>query len=128
MRIDRIDHIVLTVKDVKKTVDFYKNILGMEVQDYGGKWKTMAFSQQRINLHEYGEDEVPIRAEKPTPGSADLCLISETPILEVLEEIKERGINIEEGPILRTGALGQLISIYIRDPDNNLIEISNYKD
>ncbi|WP_102348896.1 VOC family protein [Bacillus sp. Marseille-P3661] len=125
MIIDRIDHIVLTVKDVERTVDFYSNVLGMEVQVYGGKWKTMAFGQQRINLHELGS-EVPIRAQNPTPGSADICLIASTPIEEVIQHVKAKGVEIEEGPIMRAGALGQLESIYFRDPDNNLVEVSNY--
>ncbi|WP_308004667.1 VOC family protein [uncultured Chryseobacterium sp.] len=125
MKIKNIDHLVLTVADIEKTVDFYTSILGFEVVTFGENRKALTFGNQKINLHQKGKEFEP-KAEHPTCGSADLCFISETDIHEVLKELKEKNIEIIEGIVERTGALGKIQSVYFRDPDLNLIEISNY--
>lgn len=125
MKIKNIDHLVLTVADIEKTVDFYTSILGFEVVTFGENRKALTFGNQKINLHQKGKEFKP-KAEYPTCGSADLCFISETNIQEVLQELKEKNIEIIEGIVERTGALGKIQSVYFRDPDLNLIEVSNY--
>ncbi|MDO3426537.1 VOC family protein [Chryseobacterium sp. APV1] len=125
MKIKSIDHLVLTVADIEKTVDFYTSILGFEVVVFGENRKALTFGNQKINLHQKGKEFEP-KAKHPTCGSADLCFISETNIHEVLQELKEKNIEIIEGIVERTGALGKIESVYFRDPDLNLIEISNY--
>jgi catechol 2,3-dioxygenase-like lactoylglutathione lyase family enzyme len=125
MKISNIDHLVLTVADIDKTIDFYTNILGFEVVTFGNNRKALTFGNQKINLHQKGKEFEP-KAEHPTTGSADLCFIPETDIDEVLEELKQKNIEIIEGVVERTGALGKIKSLYFRDPDLNLIEISNY--
>ena len=125
MKVDALDHLVLTVADVERTIRFYTNILGMEAVTFGNNRKALAFGEQKINLHPYGNEFEP-KAEKPCPGSADLCFISANSIEEWQTFLASNGIPIEEGPVERTGAKGRIRSIYIRDPDGNLIEISNY--
>ncbi|WP_375181383.1 VOC family protein [Chryseobacterium sp.] len=125
MKIKSIDHLVLTVADIEKTVDFYTSILGFEVVVFGENRKALTFGNQKINLHQKVKEFEP-KAEHPTCGSADLCFISETDIYEVLQELKEKNIEIIEGIVERTGALGKIQSVYFRDPDLNLIEVSNY--
>ena len=125
MQIARIDHIVLTVRDIEASCAFYNRVLGMEVVTFGAGRKALAFGQQKINLHEYGREFEP-KASHPTPGSMDLCLITETPISEVLAHLHSQDIQIIEGPVQRTGACGTIQSLYFRDPDGNLIEVSNY--
>ena len=125
MKISNIDHLVLTVADIDKTIDFYTNILGFEVVTFGNNRKALTFGNQKINLHQKGKEFEP-KAEHPTTGSADLCFISETDIDDVLEELKQKNIEIIEGVVERTGAIGKIKSVYFRDPDLNLIEVSNY--
>lgn len=125
MGVLRFDHIVLTVRDLKKTIDFYTKAFGMREISFGKRRKALAFGDQKINLHEYGEELEP-KAMNPVPGSADICLIADTPINNVIETLNSLGVKIEEGPVERTGALGPIMSVYVRDPDENLIEISNY--
>ncbi|MCS3870115.1 catechol 2,3-dioxygenase-like lactoylglutathione lyase family enzyme [Chryseobacterium ginsenosidimutans] len=125
MEIQNIDHIVLTVADIDKTIEFYSNILGFEVVTFGDSRKALTFGNQKINLHQKGKEFEP-KAHQPTCGSADLCFISKTDIHEVLEELKQKNIEIIEGIVDRTGALGKIKSVYFRDPDLNLIEVSNY--
>lgn len=125
MKIKNIDHIVLTVADIEKTVEFYTNILDFGVVTFGDNRKALTFGNQKINLHQKGKEFEP-KAEYPTSGSADLCFISETDIHEVLEELKQKNIEIIEGIVDRTEALGKIKSVYFRDPDLNLIEVSNY--
>ncbi|MCX5916457.1 MAG: VOC family protein [Deltaproteobacteria bacterium] len=127
MRIDRLDHLVLTVKSIPTTCDFYSRALGMEVVTFGDNRKALAFGCQKINLHEAGH-EVDPKAHRPTPGSADLCFITQDPLSKILERFSRLGIEIIEGPVKRTGAQGPIESVYLRDPDGNLIEISNYPD
>jgi catechol 2,3-dioxygenase-like lactoylglutathione lyase family enzyme len=125
MEIDRIDHVVLTVADVAATVDFYRDVLGMRPVTFGEGRHALVFGQQKLNLHQAGHEFEP-KARQPTAGSADLCLIAATPLPEVIAHLREHGVDIEEGPVARTGATGQITSIYLRDPDGNLIEVSNY--
>ncbi|MCP5509993.1 MAG: VOC family protein [Chlamydiales bacterium] len=120
-----IDHIVLTVKSIEKTVEFYCGILGMIEVTFGEGRKAILCGEQKINLHEKGKEFNP-KALFPTPGSADICMITETPLKEVQARLSEYKIMLVEGPVQRTGTKGKIISIYIRDPDQNLIEISNY--
>jgi catechol 2,3-dioxygenase-like lactoylglutathione lyase family enzyme len=125
MNIDRLDHLVLTVRDVAATCDFYNKVLGMEVVTFGNGRKALQFGRQKINLHQHGREFEP-KAASPVPGSADLCLITETPLTEVIRHLRECGVSIEEGPVARTGAMGKIESVYFRDPDLNLLEVSNY--
>ncbi|WP_223829598.1 VOC family protein [Paenibacillus arenilitoris] len=124
INISRLDHLVLTVKDIDKTCDFYSRVLGMEVTTFGEGRKALHFGQQKINLHEVGKEFEP-KAKTPMPGTADLCFITDTPILDVIYHLGSCDVPVEEGPVIRTGALTPITSVYIRDPDDNLIEISN---
>lgn len=126
MKIDRIDHLVLTVKDIEQTIQFYTEVLGMKAIVFGAGRKALTFGNQKINLHEKGKEFEP-KASIPTCGSADLCFITTTKIELVKLELEKRGIKIIEGIVERTGAIGRIESIYVRDPDNNLIELSYYK-
>ncbi len=125
IKIDSLDHLVLTVRDISRTSSFYGQVLGMQEISFGGDRKALKFGNQKINLHEYGKEIEP-KAEHPTTGSADLCFITPNPIEEVEKHIRTCGINIVEGPVRRTGAKGTILSIYLRDPDGNLIELSNH--
>jgi len=125
MNIDRLDHIVLTVADIDTTVAFYTRVLGFDVVTFGEGRKALTFGRQKFNLHQQGKEFEP-KAKAPTPGAIDLCLIASTPLDKVIEELNALGVVIEEGPIDRTGATGPIRSVYLRDPDQNLIEISNY--
>jgi len=126
MKIERLDHWVLTVRDIDATVAFYERVLGMQPVTFGNGRRALAFGEQKINLH---PAQAPLRphATRPTPGSGDLCLITRAPIGEVIAELESAGVAIEEGPVPRTGALGPITSVYFRDPDGNLIEISRYE-
>lgn len=126
MKISQLDHIVLTVGDIDATVAFYCSVLGMTPEIFGEGRVALKFGQQKINLHLYGNEFEP-KADKPMPGAVDLCLITETPLEQAMLEVKSKGILIEEGPVTRTGATGPILSFYIRDLDNNLIEIANYQ-
>lgn len=123
--IDHIDHLVLTTRDLDKCVHFYTNVLGMESQTFGEGRIALTFGNQKINIHEYGHEIEP-KAHLPVPGSLDICLISSKTISEVEDTLRNNHINIDIGPVKRTGARGDIESIYVRDPDLNLIEISNY--
>lgn len=122
-----LDHLVLTVKNIQSAIDFYQNSLGLQVVSFGAndERKALCFGQTKINLHLAGKEFEP-KALNPTPGSSDLCLISETPLDSIIEHLNFHNIPIEEGPIQRTGAMGPILSIYFRDPDGNLIEVANY--
>lgn len=124
MKISHLDHLVLTVADIENTCNFYQTVLGFEVITFKGDRKALKFGHQKINLHQLGKEFEP-KALQPTPGSADLCFISDTPISEVVGHLNQLNIQIEEGPVERTGAMHPILSVYIRDPDQNLIEISN---
>ena len=122
--IDRIDHIVLTVFDIERTISFYSRVLGMEPVTFEGR-RGLAFGRQKLNLHQAGREFEP-KALAPAPGAIDLCFIASTALDEVIEALKENGVVIIEGPVDKTGALGPMKSVYFRDPDGNLIEVSNY--
>src|SRR5215213_428485 len=124
MRIDRLDHFVLTVASIERTCDFYTRVLGMEVTTFGSGRRALVFGNQKINLHQAGREFAP-KAQAPTPGSADFCLITDTALEEIVQHLQLLDVPIEEGPVTRTGASGPILSVYIRDPDENLIEISN---
>lgn len=125
MHIERLDHLVLTVADIARTCEFYTRVLGMEVVRFGEGRTALRFGQQKINLHP--ADAIPgLVADKPTPGSGDLCFITTLPLTEVTAHLQQCGIPIVAGPGPRAGAIGTINSVYIRDPDRNLIEISNY--
>jgi catechol 2,3-dioxygenase-like lactoylglutathione lyase family enzyme len=124
--LDRLDHFVLTVADIDATCAFYQRVLGMEVQTFGPlKRKALHFGRQKINLHQRGKEFEP-KAANPLPGSADLCFIAAVPLEAVIAHLEACGVTIELGPVDRTGATGPIRSVYIRDPDRNLIEISTY--
>lgn len=123
--LERLDHLVLTVRDVPATCDFYRRVMGMEVVTFGAGRKALRFGRQKINLHQAGDEFEP-KARVPTPGSADLCLVVQTPLGEVVARLREFGIDVLDGPVGRTGALGSIESVYIRDPDGNLIELCRY--
>jgi catechol 2,3-dioxygenase-like lactoylglutathione lyase family enzyme len=126
MRIDRLDHLVLTVADIDATTDFYTRVLGMKAVTFGAGRTALAFGQSKINLHQAGHEFEP-KAYRPTPGSADLCLITTDSLDRVIEELVRHDVPIEEGPVERTGATGPILSVYFRDPDRNLIEVSTYR-
>ncbi|MFI0961226.1 VOC family protein [Streptomyces sp. NPDC021080] len=125
VQITGLDHLVLTVADIARTVSFYERVLGMRPVAFGGGRRALAFGSSKINLHQAGRELLP-HAARPTPGSADLCLLTDTPQQQVLEHLVVCGIPTEEGPVPRTGARGPITSTYLRDPDGNLIEISTY--
>lgn len=124
MRITGLDHLVLTVRNLEVTCAFYQQVLGMQVATFGNGRTALHFGQQKINLHQQGQEFEP-KAASPTPGSADLCFLTDVPLAAVRHHLEECNIPIEEGIVPRTGALGAIASLYIRDPDGNLIEISN---
>ncbi|MBA3423431.1 MAG: VOC family protein [Rubrobacteraceae bacterium] len=125
MEIDRIDHIVLTVSDVEETIRFYTEVLGMRAVTFGDGRRALAFGGQKINLHQAGSEFEP-KAAHPTPGSADFCLVTRKPLGEIMEHLVGRNVEVLQGPVERTGALGVMESVYIRDPDGNLVELSCY--
>ena len=122
--IDHLDHLVLTVASIEATAAFYTSALGMELITFGDR-KALRFGEQKINLHQVGKEFEP-KALRPTPGSGDLCFITNAPLDEVISHLNNGNYLIELGPVARDGARGEILSIYIRDPDLNLIEISNY--
>ncbi len=125
MKIARLDHLVLTVADIERTCAFYVRVLGMEVVTFGEGRTALRFGQQKINLH--SADNIPeLVANTPTPGSGDLCFITEVPLAEVVTHLERCAVPIVAGPGPRAGAIGTIQSVYIRDPDQNLVEISNY--
>lgn len=125
MNVNRLDHLVLTVASIEATVDFYTRVLGMEAIIFGTGRTALRFGTSKINLHQAGKEFEP-KALRPTPGSADICLIVDDDIAAVIADLTGAGITIEEGPVDRTGATGPIVSCYLRDPDQNLIELSNY--
>jgi len=125
MKIYRIDHLVLTVQDIQQTCEFYAKVLGMEVVTFSENRKALKFGQQKLNLHQVGHEFEP-KAKHPTPGAIDLCLITDTPLQEIRVHLNNCGVIIESGIVPRTGAMGAIASLYIRDPDGNLVEIANY--
>jgi len=125
MQIDSIDHVVLTVADVEATCAFYARVLGMDVVTFGAGRRALAFGAQKINLHAVGAELEP-RAPNAMPGTGDLCLVTRTPMPQVLAHLATCGVEVLQGPVVRTGARGPILSVYFRDPDGNLIEVSRY--
>ncbi len=125
MRVNRLDHLVLTVASIDATVSFYTRVLGMTAVTFGAGRTALTFGTSKINLHQAGREFEP-KARHPTPGSADVCFIVDDDIRELVTELTGAGVAIEEGPVGRTGATGPILSCYLRDPDQNLIELSNY--
>ncbi len=124
MQIESLDHLVLTVRDLEASCTFYARVMGMQVITFGEGRKALQFGRQKINLHLQGKEFEP-KAEHPTPGSADLCFLASTPMVDMIAHLKACNVTIIEGPIRRMGAMGAIESVYFRDPDNNLIEVSN---
>jgi catechol 2,3-dioxygenase-like lactoylglutathione lyase family enzyme len=134
LTVRRLDHLVLTCRDIAATIRFYTEVLGMREVTFGAGRRALAFGQQKINLHAAGQQahggggSVAAIAARPTPGSADVCLIVAEPLHAVVAHLGTCGVPIEEGPVIRTGALGAIESVYVRDPDGNLVELSRYVD
>ena len=124
MEMSKLDHLVLTVSDIEKTTSFYVSVMGMKKEVFGQGRVALKYGNQKINLHEFGNEFEP-KAKKPTPGSADLCFITKTPLNEAMTQVTSCGVEIIEGPVERTGAKGPIRSFYFRDPDHNLIEVAN---
>ncbi len=122
--IHHLDHFVLTVQDIDRTIDFYVRGLGMRMETFSNNRRALVFENQKINLHELQTQPILPRAHTPTPGSADFCLIAAAPLADVIADLHLKNITIELGPVERTGATGKIRSIYLRDPDLNLVEIS----
>ncbi len=125
MHIDRLDHLVLTVRSIEATCDFYTRVLGMTVVTFRNGRIALQFGTQKINLHEAGNEFEP-KAQRPAPGSADLCFITYVALPDVIAHVQSCRVELALGPVRREGAVGDIESIYLRDPDGNLIEISNY--
>jgi catechol 2,3-dioxygenase-like lactoylglutathione lyase family enzyme len=125
MKIDSIDHVVLTVKDIEKTCEFYSKVMGMEIVAFGEGRKALTFGTQKINLQKLGRESTLI-ADKPTSGSADICFVSSLPLTDVVAHLSACGVKLIGGPVERSGARGLMMSVYFRDPDMNLIEVSHY--
>ena len=123
--IDRIDHLVLTVFDIERTLDFYSRVLGMEPVTFAGGRRGLAFGRQKLNLHQAGREFEP-KALRPAPGAIDICFITEQSLDDVMAQLRAQGVVIIQGPVDKTGALGPMKSVYFRDPDGNLIEVSRY--
>jgi catechol 2,3-dioxygenase-like lactoylglutathione lyase family enzyme len=121
----RLDHLVLTVSDLDRSRAFYEDVLGMEAIVVAGR-DALRFGDQKINLHEAGREFEP-KAAKPLPGSADLCFVTELRAEEIVQHLVARGVEIVDGPVARNGALGPVTSVYLRDPDGNLLELAHYE-
>jgi catechol 2,3-dioxygenase-like lactoylglutathione lyase family enzyme len=125
MQLRRIDHVVLTVADLGATIAFYERVLGMRHVVTGDR-HAVHFGDCKLNLHPEVNDYPPLKAAVPTLGSEDICLVADGPIEDVEAQLRAAGVEIEAGPVTRDGALGPMTSVYFRDPDSNLVEISVY--
>lgn len=126
MRVERIDHLVLTVADIERTIAFYSSVLGMQPVSFANGRRALSFGRSKLNLHQAGSEFEP-KAQAPTAGSVDVCLIVAEPLEVVVRQLVASDVAIEEGPVRRMGATGPITSVYIRDPDANLIELSRYE-
>lgn len=124
MKIDGIDHLVITVADMDRTLDFYTRVLGGEAVTFGEGRTAVRLGRNKLNLHDAGTDATPVAAN-PAPGTLDICFLTQMPLEQVADHVDACGVTLELGPVERTGTDGPIRSIYIRDPDGNLIEISN---
>lgn len=125
MKITGMDHLVLTCASIERTVAFYAGVLGMRAETFDDGRQALHFGDQKFNLHRAGHEFEP-KAQAPTPGSVDICLVSATPLTEVVTALRAGHVEIIEGPVSRTGARGPMRSVYLRDPDGNLVEIASY--
>lgn len=125
MNVSHLDHLVLTVADIQTTTSFYEKVLGMKVVRFGAGRIALEFGQQKINLHQLGNEFEP-KAGNVRSGSADLCFITSTDLSDAMKHVENHGVTIIDGPVQRTGAQGPITSFYFRDPDGNLIEVSSY--
>ena len=123
--IDRLDHLVLTCRDLEATASWYERVLAMRRITFGANRTALAFGNQKINLHQQGSEVKP-NAAAAAPGTADLCFITTLPTDDVVAHLRVCGVGIAHGPVAQTGALGPMRSVYIRDPDGNLVEIATY--
>jgi catechol 2,3-dioxygenase-like lactoylglutathione lyase family enzyme len=121
-----LDHVVLTVASIERTIPFYTELLGMAHVRFGNGRSALGFADQKLNLHEAGREFEP-KADRPTPGSADLCFELDAPVGEIARWLESNGVRVEEGPVRRTGAKGPVGSFYLRDPDRNLVELATYR-
>ncbi len=124
MQIDHLDHLVLTVQDIQTTCEFYSRVLGMQVVTFAEGRKALQFGNQKINLHQKG-NEIDPKAQHPTPGSADLCFLTSIPLEHIISHLQSCNVSLVLGPVERTGATKTLVSLYFRDPDGNLLEVAN---
>jgi len=124
VKVQRIDHVVLTVVDIGRTIAFYERVLGMTAVSFGDGRRALAFGDQKLNLHQAGREFVP-KAARPTPGAIDLCFTTDVPLDEVAAHLRSCSVETLLGPVDKTGARGSLRSLYFRDPDGNLVEVSN---
>ena len=124
MQLDSIDHVVLTVRDMPASIAFYTRVLGMREVSFGDNRRALAFGHCKLNLHQAGKEFEP-KAAHPVPGAIDLCMLTRTPMDALIQHLTAQQIAVEQGPINRTGAQGPILSVYVRDPDGNLIELSN---
>lgn len=124
MKVQRIDHVVLTVADLERTIAFFERVLGMTAVSFGDGRRALAFGDQKLNLHQAGREFEP-KARRPTPGAIDLCFTTDVPLDEVAKHLRSQSIEIELGPVDKVGARRALRSLYFRDPDGNLVEVSN---
>lgn len=127
MQIDRLDHFVIHVQNLEVALDFYARVLGLEVVTFGDNAKAVQIGSQKINVHQASLTYTP-EAAQPVVGSGDFCLITKTPLTEVIAHLHSHGVEIELGPVPRTGAQGPMQSVYVRDPDGNLVEIAHYPE
>jgi catechol 2,3-dioxygenase-like lactoylglutathione lyase family enzyme len=125
IEVEGVDHLVLTVASIERTIAFYTDVIGMRAEKFGDERWALHFGTQKFNLHEAGHEFEP-KAQRPTPGSIDICLVASTPLDEVVDTLRARGVPIVEGPVDRTGARGPMRSVYVRDPDDNLVELCHY--
>ncbi|MCP5266182.1 MAG: VOC family protein [Burkholderiaceae bacterium] len=121
--IDHLDHLVLTTTDERACIAFYTDVLGMRLESFGAGRRAFRFGNQKINLHVKGREHEP-KAHLPVPGALDLCFIASVPLDDFIAHLAARGVAVVEGPVMRTGATGPIRSVYLRDPDLNLIEVS----
>lgn len=127
MQLESIDHVVFTVTDIDSTCAFYSQALSMEVVSFDVGRKALHFGLCQINLHQLGKEFEP-KAAHPAPGTQDICLVVSTPMVDVVDQIRSAGVDIIAGPVPRTGARGAMESVYLRDPDGNLVEVARYTD
>ncbi len=125
--VEDLDHLVLNVSDIKATCRFYQRVLGMTPFTFGNGRTALSFGNRKINLYQIGQSYSP-RPDKPLSGTAELCFLSRTPVVELLDHLKDNNVSVEEGPVRREGALGPITSVYFRDPDGNMIEVANYTE